>query len=143
MAKITGWPQPDYRTSWGETIHGLVKPDKLGRWRIADTATMFREPAERLAVKRFLEQHPADKINVPLLVTDNTDAVFAHTQQPRTVAVTFSRDGSNITLAEPGDPAVFWQFVRQQIIDNPEHVASLTGIAELAGLKNFPLPRAP
>jgi integrase len=124
------------------------------RWRIIATGERFREPDERRAVQKFRDWQAKNSPDstVKLLNMANqpppnqSSAQFAGHDMPLPASSEFLSDSPVRDLPKwvyEMPSAVLWGWLREQLITRPEYIAKMTGILEVAGLRNLPLPRPP
>jgi integrase len=147
MAK-TGRKQKPYETSWGEIVPGLNRqPD--GRWRNIDTGARFTETDERLAVNKYKRwkaaNQTAEMVRLPIASHDNAAYVgsaCARAMTTQEFRITVRRDHTApITASRTVPGAEVWGFLREQLISNPEHVARMVDIPQIAQLRHMNLPK--
>ena len=155
-----GRPSKPYRTSWGEEVLGLYRnPARLGYWRVVATGESFTEHDERRAIHRFREMTRAQTalVNIPLHTIPPADQISSVDPNVQTApefntateevlkGMLDTEEGPNgeIIYLQRVDEVKLWAWVRQQLINQPEYVAKMTGIPEVAGLRYLPLPKAP
>lgn len=124
-----------HRTAWGEEVLGLYRiPGSRHRWRIVATGQRFTEVDERRAVQRFRDwqaQHHPTNVNVPTKIADKL------VLDPASGLVTTIIQR---TLTQGKD---FWPWLRKLLVDQPEYVARMTGLPEVAGLRHLNIPGEP
>jgi len=142
-------PFKPYQTSWGEVIPGLYRGSD-GRWRIVATNGRFREPDERRAVDRFRAMTVKPPTPVPFVTADSLEEVFIaslpavdHTPEEERGPgpITFSKTANGYAANRDMPTDELWQWFREQLITRPAHVATMTGIPELASLATMQLPQ--
>lgn len=142
MAKVGRKPKP-YVTSWGEVVPGLARQSNDGRWRVVATGHRFTEPDERLAVHLFRQRYSSEVelVQVPVLGSGQarTNEEVNQILGPRAQTV-YQEDGDSIII-RLAHPNAVWGWLRQLLIEKPEHVAKMTGIPQVANLRHMALPR--
>lgn len=139
----SGRPPKPYRTSWGEYVNGLRRR-KDGRWVIVETGKTYVEPDERRGVLRFRrwqEQQQTVKITeMSVDISTFKSKAEVRDAMETGAAIQGMRDGSMRVGMEMPEPLV-WAWLREQLIEHPEHVAQQTGIPEIARLADLPKPK--
>jgi hypothetical protein len=104
----------------------------------------FTEPDERLAVRTFRDRYapaPTELVQVPVLApgqaqsNEEVNQILAY--RAETVV---DADGGSVTVRN-AHPTALWGWLRQLLLKEPEYIAKMVGIPELASLRHLSLPR--
>ncbi|MGA2751466.1 MAG: tyrosine-type recombinase/integrase [Tepidisphaeraceae bacterium] len=136
-----------YRATWGEVVNGLARRPSDGRWRIIGTETTYTELDERLAVHRFKmwqARQSGEKVALPVAEMHDASKIGPAVRKAahQEIVISVPRDHRKPLTV---DRVVFgdevWPWLRQLILERPQHVAERTGIAEIAYLADLPCPK--
>jgi integrase len=136
-----------YRTGWGEVVNGLARRPSDGRWRIIGTKTTYTELDERLAVHRFKmwqAKQTEERVALPIAEMHDVHKIGPAVRKARRQAIEIMiplDHTAPLTVSRVVFGDEIWPWLRQMILERPEHVAERTGIAEIGYLVELPRPK--
>jgi len=126
----------------GETINGLSKEPKSGRYYATGTKLRFGTDFHQAVMKFRRWQRNQDKIATVPMPHVNPGITQAEADELAARHEAVIRPGEYLQEWPPTNvpEAVIWDWVRDQIYVNPKHASEMTGIKQLAHLTDIRPP---